>query len=934
MTRKLQILSAVGVSFFLMQSNIYGQRTKASDTLTKENNIDEVVVVGYKKQRKETLTTSVAAVDGDKLKDVTSANFQNALQGKLPGVTVAISSGQPGSKPTIRVRGITSFGASNDPLYVVDGVIQHGDGDVPPDQIESITVLKDTAATTLYGARGAAGVIVITTKSGRGSSFNVNVTNTYNFFNMGNFKVMNSQQQKERFMEFAKNGADLSTILGNVSGGVVTNLDQIHEDFDWFKVATQVGEVKDASVSFSKSKEGSKTYIVAGYYNEKGTVKGYEFDRISARLNHETDVKPWLKVSPKLFFKYDKVDNRSYSLFDGAMKMPWDSPYFNDGSLKNVIDNPSIVWFSRDRDNYLYDRDLYYSNSNVFQGQGNLDFEVKLTDKLKFISTNGLTYYNSDGFSYSDPSAFGSRSESVKGTMGSSTATRWTKYTNQMLRYENEWGKHRFNGLVAFEYMDYMYKGFSANTKKIIPGMEILGGAEANGAPRGTKNEYAFQSILSNFDYSYDDRYMLQASLRTDESSKFSPKYSRGWFWGVSAGWNVHNEAFFQNLTSTINKFKLRGSYGTQGNTPSEGALGDPALYGPYSMLTQSNYLDEVALITWTLANNTLKWETVKQLNLGLDASLLRNRVNVVVDWYNKDTHDLITTVPLSYITGFSDKLSNVGMLRNRGIEIAVDADVIRKPNLTWNVGINFSKNKTTFEQLYLNDQITGNYIRREGERYLTYRMKEWAGVDVATGDPLWYVVNADGSRTTTNNWNKATYQVLDKSRLPDFNASFNTSLTYKGFTLSANVYVSVGGYIYNSERSLMDSDGIYPFYNQMVFHKDWIRWEKGDPNGTNNVATHPSLIYNDGRKSNQASTRYLEDGTFVKIRNISLAYNLPKEFLPGNVFKSVKVFMNLDNFFRFSKFSGMDPEVGMTEDAYYKYPVPKSVSMGMNVTF
>ena len=928
MSTQLRFYSKAGVCFFLMQSYFaFGQTTTPEkDGIEKETKIEEVVVVGYKKQRKETLTTSVASVGGDKLKDVATPNFQNALQGKMPGVTVAIASGKPGSKATIRIRGISSIGANNDPLYVVDGVIVHGTGDVPPDQIESISVLKDAAATALYGSRGAAGVILVTTKNGKGSSITVNVTNSYNYFNKGNFNVMNSEQQKERFAEFGKNGANVSNILSGVSGGQITSLDQITEDYDWYNKAIQVGEVLDASIAFNKSKDGSKTYLVAGYYNEKGTLKGYEYDRLTTRFNHESQINDWFKVSPKVFFKYDMVDDKEYSLFAGAMKMPWDNPFFDNGVAKNVIDDKSLIWFSRDRDNYFVDRDLYYGKSNVLEGQGNIDFEVKLTDKLKFISTNGITYYNYDGFSYSDPASFGTRAESIRGTTYSSSATRWTKYSNQMLRYENEWNdKHRLNALVAFEYMDYMYKGFGAGAKTIIPGQQVLGGASADGIPSGNQNEYAFQSILSNFDYSYDDRYLLQGSLRTDESSRFTPENDRGWFWGLSAGWNIHNEEFFRS--EKIQKLKLRGSYGSQGNAPSN-------YYGTYDLAGQSNYLSEVAVIPNQLANKTLKWETLIQTNVGFDATMLNNRVNVVFDWYNKDTQDLIVGIPLSYITGFSEKLSNIGNLRNRGVEINVDADIIKNSEFTWNVSANFSKNTAKFIDLYQNDQIDGVYIRSEGQKMYTYRMKEWAGVDEATGAPLWYKVNTDGSKEATKDWNAATNQVLNKSRLADWNGGLATSLTYKGLTLSANAYFNIGGYVYNSERALMDSDGIYPFYNQMAMADGWIRWKAGDPDGTNHKATHPSLIYNDGRKSNQTSTRYLEDGTFVKIRNISLSYNLPKSAIPGEVFKTAKVFVNLDNFFRFSKFSGMDPETGFTGDNYYKYPVPKTFTMGFNLTF
>lgn len=914
------------VVFFLFQGYVQAQTKEGKDSL-KEKKIEEVVVVGYKTQRKETLTTSVASVGSDKLKDIATPNFQNALQGKAAGVMVGIASGKPGSKPTIRIRGVSSMGANNSPLYVVDGVIVHGDGDVPPDQIESISILKDAAATALYGSRGAAGVILITTKSGRGNSITANITNTYNFFNMGNFRVMNRDQQKERFEEFEKNGININEAIYAQSGGVYKSLKDITTDFDWYKAGMQIGEVTDASLTFSKSKDGSKTYLVGGYYKETGTVKGYEFQRLSARLNHETKISNRFTLSPKLFFKYDMVDNREYSIFESAMKLPWDNPFHEDGTPKNVVDDKTLVWMSRDRNNYLLDRPRYYTKQNILEGQGNLDFQVQLTKNLKFISTNGVTFYGFDGFSYNDPTTIGARPKDIKGTSSATDAVRWTKYTNQMLRYDNQWNDtHKLNALVAYEYMDYMYKSFSASVKKIIPNTATLVGGEAHGVPSGTFNEYAFRSILSNVDYSYDDKYLIQASLRTDESSRFTPEHSRGWFWGVSTGWNIHNEAFFGNLSRTINKLKLRASYGSQGNAPTN-------YYGTYDLVDKSNYRDEIALISKQLSNKDLKWEVLKQTNIGVDISFLKRRINLIIDWYNKDTHDLIVPIPLSYITGFDSKLSNVGLLRNRGVEFTVDADVIRNTNFTWNISGNISKNNNTFVDLYQDDQITGIYIRKEGYKYSTYRMKEWAGVDEKTGDPLWVKVNKDGVRETTKNYNEATFQILDKARVPDFTAGLATSLTYKGLTLSASAYFSIGGYIYNTSRELLDSDGEYPYYNQMVMAKDWIRWKKDDPDGTNHKATHPSLIFKDKRNAHKTSTRYLEDATYIKIRNISLTYNLPKDIL-GNAVKAAKLSVSLDNFFRFTKYTGMDPEVGYDSSDSYKYPVPKSVSIGMNLTF
>jgi len=934
----MNILIKQTLGFFLIFCSLFvvnAQETekKVENTKIQEKDIEEVVIVGYKKQRKETLTSSVAVVNGEDLKDVPSPNFHNLLQGKMAGVNVARSTGKPGELPTIRIRGLASLNGTNSPLYVIDGVIVHGTIDVPPDQMESVTVLKDAAATALYGSRGAAGVVVVTTKSGKGNSIGINFVNSYNYYNMGKFKVMNSEQQKERFMQFAENGINLAATLSALSNGTVNSLDQITEDFDWIKHATQVGKVVDANINFNSSKDGSKTYLFGGYYSEEGTVRGFKYEMLHARFNNENQINDWFKVSPKTFFKYEMTKSQEHSR--EYMKLPWDNPYFPDGSLKNIVDDPNIVWFSRDRGNYLYDRDLYYGKDNVFQAQGNIDFEIKLTENFSISSTNGLTYYRSDGFGYEDPETFGGRAPDKRGSTSSSVATRWTKYTNQMLRYDNQWDddKHKLNALIAYEYMDYMYKSFGAGAKKIIPGTRVLGGAEANGIPSGTQNEYAFQSILSNAEYSYDDRYLFQASIRTDESSRFAPENRRGWFWGISGGWNIHNENFFAdiNTKNIIDKLKIRASYGVQGNAPTN-------YYVSYNLVSQQVYEDQIALIPSQLGNRDIRWESLYQTDMGFDITMLNNRLNIIFDFYNKDTKDLITSIPLSHMTGFQNKTANIGTLRNRGIDIAVDFDIIKRSDLIWNMAVNFSRNVTKFVELYQNDQITGQYIRSEGSKYLTYRLKEWAGVDEATGDPLWWkeTINSDGEvqREVTNNWDQATYQVLNKTRMPDFTSGLNSAVSYKNFTFSVNAYFSIGGYVYHNARNLFDSDGTYPGYNQMVMHKDWIRWKPGDPDGTNHKATHPSLIYADTRKTREASTRYLEDATFVKIRNISLAYDVPKKLLLDNYFKSVRVYMSLDNFFRFTKFSGIDPEAGYSGEAGQGYPIPKGFTIGLNLSF
>lgn len=970
MSVKRKAISTVGVGFFLMGSLLHAQTTDSKDTISTEKKIEEVVVVGYKQQRKETLTSSVTTVSAEKLQDVTSSNFQTMLQGKMPGVVAAVSAGKPGSSPVMRIRGVSSIAANQNPLYVVDGVIIHSDADVPPDQIENVTILKDAAATALYGSRGASGVVVITTKSGRGNSVSLSVNNTFNFYNMGNFKLMNSQQQKERFLEFAANGTDIFSMLNKqytTQSGMtpITSLDQITRDFDWLDLATKVGVVNNYNLSLNKSSDGNRTYFNAGYYKEEGTVKGYKLERFSAKLNQESKIYDWLKFSPKLTFTFDQVYDQEYSLYAGMYNMPWDSPFYPDGSIYDVRSSNTLPWFSRDRGNYLLDRPKSYGKNNTFNGQGNLDFEVRLAKNLKFISTNSLTYYNYDGLGYSDPSMLSQATN--KGQLSQSNAIRWTKYTNQMLKYENTWNDvHKFNALVAYEYQDYMYKSNGATVKGLVVGSEVLSnGAEALGVPNGQKNEYAFQSYLSNAEYSYADKYLLQGSVRIDQSSRFPKQHKTGLFWAVSAGWNISNENFFESLSGTINKWKIRGSYGVQGNAPTD-------YYVNFNRSSSRPYNGLVGLFPSAFGNTGLKWETIYQLDLGTDISFLNNRINVTFDWYNKETKDLITNLQLPIVTGYTSQVVNFGTLRNRGIEFSIDADVIKKSDFKWNIGFNFAKNKSTLVELANENYKSGQFRYTVGEQIYTYDLREWAGVDAANGNPLWtmYYIDKDGNgayntgdtrvaslsdyqtanpdaviaKTTTTTYSNATYiNFKDKSRLPDFTGGISTALSYKGFTLAAQATFSKGGYLYNAMRqNFTDNDGIYPFYNQMVLTKDWSRWSVNNTPEQNANATHPSLVYEDKRQSNGESTRYLEDASFFKIRSISLSYDLPKQFLPANnMIKSLRLSVNLENMFMFTKFSGFSPEMGYTGNnsggsnySYVNYPAPKGASIGLNATF
>lgn len=901
---------------------IHAQTSKKNDTL-REREIEDVVIVGYKTQKKSSLTAAVSIISDKKLKDANTSDVSSLLQGKAAGVQVMQGGGAPGSSATVQVRGTSTINGPSQALWVVDGVMMNDVPNLDPNQIESINILKDATSTALYGSRGANGVVQVFTKSGSGKgTMTVSVNNAFNTFTNGRFKLMNGTQLYDNFVAL-KNAPAIPKELRN-------------NGYDWLKNGTQTGVVQNYTIDFRGSSQNSKTYISGNYYDESGTVKGYDFNRLSFRINHDQTVKPWLTLKPKLSVAYTQGKDRQGSLYEMYLNMPWDSPYDANGNLINPY-NYNGTWYGRDQANYLHDLQWNYGKSNQLDLIGNFDAEIKFTDYLKFISTNSVTYKNYDDMSYVDMRSISG--ESNKGSLTESYVKDIGKFFNQMIRFDKDFGKSNVNALAAYEYSDRYYKYSRAQVFGVVPGTDIFDtGASTGAKPSGAKYDRAYNAFLFNAEYVYDKKYFVQGSLRNESSSAFGAGNRNGMFYSYSLGWNIHKEKFFN--VKQINEWKLRASRGLVGNTPSPN-YGWQDLYA----LTQK-YNGEIGA-TWSqLGNPALTWESIYQNNIGTDLRMFNNRLTLNVDYFNNKTKNLLMRVTLPSLTGVDRQYLNVGDVRNKGWEFNFNYAIIKKQDLSWDLGFNIS----TYQNRVLSTrnnatQILDNYhVAMTGYDVNSFYMRKWMGVNSDNGKGQWEVVNADGSRSLTTNYNAATVQVVGAST-PDYYGSVSTNLTIKNFYLNANFYFSQGGKIYNSTRELFDSDGAYPYYNQMVLKDSWSRWQKpGD------VATHPEAIYNNNTLVNKPSSRYLEDASYVKLRSLRIGYNFPASLAEKIWVKNASIYIMGENLFTITKFSGVDPEVGAygsrditldtstggnySGNANVIYPVPRRISLGFNFSF
>jgi TonB-linked SusC/RagA family outer membrane protein len=925
----------------ILQISFIGYKTVEIAATTSEQTIklhedtetlDEVVVVGYGVQKKESLTGAMSTLKENRLKDVTTPTVENMLNGKVSGVYVAPGSGQPGSNGAVQIRGRATLSGSTSPLWVIDGVIVGEDpGVLNPSDIENMTILKDAASTAIYGSQGANGVIIVTTKMGKSEKMKINASVKLGVSTMtnGKMEVMNGAELYDYYASFP-NQEDIKFSRWNP--------ELRNANFDWGELASQAGFTQDYNISLSGGNEKMSSYFSLGYYSEEGTVKGYKYDRYSFRYRSNYKPFSWLTIKPNISGSMKNTDDSQYDYTAKYTMFPWDSPYDEDG---NLVPDRYSGWVDSSDLNYL--NSISYGNHTArktYEFSGNFDFDIKITDWLTFTSVNNYRWTGYFQSTYADP-----RTDSASGVQGrveEEQTNNIQRYTNQYLTFNKIFGKHSVQALLAYEFMDTSAKVINAKGTGIVSGFEVLDATATPEEVGGNLTEWAKQSVFAKANYTYDNRYLAEVSLRRDGASNFGDDKKYGNFFSISAGWNINREKWFK--ADWVDVLKLRASYGSVGNIP----YSKYPQYGLYSV--SSNYNGIPAILISQVGNKDLTWEQTYTAGVGIDANFFNNRLRFVFDYYNKYTSNILYQVPVSGLTGITSRWQNVGEMRNSGIEITIGGDIIRTKDWLWSLDLNMGYNKNKLEKLYGDDpnmMIIGGggndtSIAGAAEKVLKvgystdrYYLREWAGVDPKNGAPLWY--KNDGSGETTSNYSEAK-QVMTEATSPKLFGGFNTSLTWKNIDLNASFGFSLGGKIYNYSRQEYDSDGAYTDRNQMKLIDGWSRWEKeGD------IATHPAASYGNKSNSNKASTRYLEDGDYLKLRSLSIGYNLN---LSKYYIQNMRIYFTAENVFTLTGFSGIDPEVPAYYDettGTYKsigtaganlYPSTRKFMFGINLTF
>ena len=903
--------------------------------------MQEVVSLGYSSVKKAELSSAVVTVSADQLTDVTTSDVGNMLQGKIAGVQVTNAGGQPGEAAQIRVRGTGSITASSDPVYVVDGVMG---ASFNPQDVETISVLKDAGATGIYGAAAAGGVIVVTTKQGKKNdklSVDIKATAGAKQALYSNYKMMNSAElynfHKSLYSKTVFNSQYPKSLL--------------QQDYNWQDEFFRIGVVQDYYVSVKGGSEKIGYYAGLSYYGEEGTLKCTGMQKVSGQFSMNADLTKWLDMSVRASFSKSSIDYApSWTMLDDAFnKMPWDNPYELDANGNSTgkylyVDSDTRSdnggkWWSQSKWNALNTTQYNYSKSNNFDFNGTLVFNVHFTDWLHFTTTNTFStgYYKST--EYRDPRAFDS--EYANGYLYNSIGLSKSFGTINILKANGQWGKHSLSGMLGYEYSTWKSEYTNAAGTGMPNGVDALnsttpysvGGYEIPGASWAT---------FIQAQYDYGKRYFLTATFRAEASSIFAPKNRVGYFPSVAASWLISNEEFMKSQ-DVVSLLKLRASYGITGNNN----IPEYKYLGTYALNTL--YQNKVSATPSRLANPVLHWETANMAAVGIDLTFI-DRIDMSIDLYNTDNTGLLLNVPVAPSTGFFEVTKNAGSVRNQGIEYRLDANVLNIDKWNWNIGFNigFNRNRVTKTPNgpFLQTASSVSQQVKEGQDIYSWYMKEWAGVDPENGDPLWYVVDENeqyvldenGNKTTTNDYNATNAHVVGKAT-PLYTGGLNTQLSWNGIFLSVNTNFTYGNKIYNYTRMSTDADGAYVGYNQMSIENSvqgWSRWEKkGD------IATHPKAMLNGNKNSNAISSRYLEDGSYFRIKNLTVGYDFPTKLIKKAHMTRCRIYFSTDNLWTATKFSGMDPEITLTTSTYdlagmysNTYPVGRTFQGGVEISF
>jgi TonB-linked SusC/RagA family outer membrane protein len=983
-TAKTLVVSYVG---FTTQEISIGSKTSIDVQLAPEGDLETVTVtVPYGTVQKKNFTGSEVTLGSKTINKQQVTSVTRALEGQVAGVTATNGGGAPGTGAAIQIRGIGSVNAGSGPLYVLNGVPYDGSiSAISTDDIESVTVLKDAAAAALYGARAANGVIMITTKKGRKGKATTSVTMRQGFMSRGipEYDRVNTQQYYELFWEAYRNsyvaqgdspavaGQKASNVLTSSSGLVYNaynvpgatlvdpttgklnpNAQLLWED-SWEDALFRTALRTNANLNVSGASDKSDYYLSAGYLNEEGIVKFSGYKRYNLRLNVNTAATNWLNTGINMdgaVARRDDVPSGGTATTNpfyftrqmGPIYPVWQrNPTTGAFIFDSTTGGNKLDWGTPEqmgtrpyagRSNLLGSLDLDDRFSNIFNGNVNTYAEIKFLRDFSLKGSLGVNYYSTNNTTYQN-NQYGDAAPTVPGGPNGGRSTksgdRQISLTgNQVLSWDRGFGAHNIRALVGHENYKYDYNFVSANASGFLfPGRTELTDGIAPFSPASSGiTTHRIESYFSNINYDYDQKYLLQASYRTDGSSRFAEDVRWGKFYSASAGWRISNENFMSDL-KWLNEMKLRISYGEQGNE----SIG---LYYPYRTYYDAGTNGTAVVFTPPSrpTNEDIQWETNKNLNIGVDFTVLKNRLQGTFDWFSRKSDNLLFDVPLPPSSGYTSFWQNIGTMKNTGVELTLGYTAIQAKNFNWRVDLNLTKVKNELVSLPPNQRangiISGTKKLMEGSDIFAFWLPEFAGVDAATGDALYYrdVTGADGKptgeRTVTSTWSRATYY-FHGSAIPDFQGGITNNFNFKNFELSFLATFAYGGLFYDGNYASIMHRGSAGTH----LHADALnRWQKpGDM--TNVPRLQNAIAGNDG-----ASSRWLVDGSYLNIKNITLSYTLPSALSNRMHLGGLSVFANVDNAHLFTAKKGMDPQRSFAGTADATYTPYRTVNFGVNV--
>ena len=939
--------------------------------------LDEVMVVAYATAKKYSFTGAASTVKGDEIAKLQVASVSRALEGTVSGVQASAASGQPGTDAEVRIRGIGSINASSAPLYVVDGVPFDGSvNSINPDDIASMTVLKDAASAALYGSRGANGVIIITTKQGQtDSKTTVNVKASFGGSNRAvrDYDRIGTNDYFQLYWEALRNqyakdtenytpataaaqaSKDLVTkLMGDGPNPYGTNYPQPVGtdgklvdgarplwDFDWSDAMEQQALRTELNLNVSGGGQKNQYFFSAGYLNDKGIALESGYQRFNLRSNITSEMTSWLKGGVNMSFAHSmqnypvSSDTKTSNVINAGRTMPGFYPIYEvnaDGSLKTDANGELIPDFGSYRpsgstSNWNLPATLPLDKSERMKDEfsGRTFLEVTFIPGLKFKTSFNFDLINYNSLDFTN-SLIGPSVTTGGGSSRVNTRTfSWT--WNNIVTYDKTIGEHHFNILAGQEAYSYRYDELSASrTKMALPDMpELVVGSQLTGGS-GYRIDYALAGYFTQLLYDYQSKYFFSASYRRDGSSRFAPETRWGNFWSLGASWRIDRENFMISTSDWLSALTLKASYGAQGNDNLGTYYASKGLYAIVSNLGEN------ALFSDRIATPKLKWETNLNFNVGIDFSLWNNRVSGSFDFFQRRSKDLLYSRPVAPSLGYKSVDENVGALKNTGIELSLNGTLINTQDFIWKLGLNLTHYKNEVTELPLKDMPPSGVNKLAvGRSVYDFYTKEWAGVDPENGNPLWYmdILDKDDNvvgRGTTSVYKDATDYFVNKSSLPKVYGGFNTSFSYKGVELSAIFAYSVGGYIMNRDITII-------LHNGSSAGRAWSKEILNRWTPENRYTDVPALATTTNNWTSY-STRFLQNNSYMRLKNLTLSYTLPKQLVSKASLSNVQVFVQSDNLFTIHRNQGLDPEQGITGLTYYRYPAMRSFTGGINVTF